>query len=94
MNIKHNRGDRQFECAVAGGTAYVTYSENGGEITFHHTEVPREAAGQGVGQALVKEALQYARDSKQRVVPECGYVAAFVKKHREYDDLLSPSADA
>lgn len=90
MNIKHNREDQQFETEVAGGTAVVTYSRNDGEITFHHTEVPRAAAGQGVGQALVKTALQYARDEKLRVVPECEYVAAFVKKHREYDDIVDP----
>ena len=81
MNIKHNREDQQFECEVAGGTAYVSYSENEGEITFHHTEVPRAAAGQGVGAALAKAALQYAKDANLEVFPECEYIAAYMKKH-------------
>jgi uncharacterized protein len=90
MNIRHNREEKQFEADVPGGTAVVAYTVKNGEITFHHTEVPREAAGQGVAQALVKDALQYARDQKLRVVPECEYVASYVKKHSEYDDIVHP----
>lgn len=90
MNVKHNREDKQFEADVDGGTALIAYSEQGGDITFHHTEVPPQAEGKGVASTLAKTALQYARDQKLRVVPECAYVASYVKKHTEYDDILHP----
>jgi predicted GNAT family acetyltransferase len=90
ISVKHNRDDQQFEADVTGGTALIAYNEDGGVITFLHTEVPEEAAGQGVAKALAVEALQYARDNKLRVVPECEYVASYVKKHREYDDIVDP----
>ena len=90
VHVRHNEDDKQFEADVAGGTALVTYSRKDGEITFWHTEVPSEAAGQGVAAALVKTALQYARDENLQVIPECEYVAAFVKKHREYGDIVHP----
>ena len=90
MNVKHNREDKQFEADVDGGTALIAYSERGGDITFHHTEVPPQAEGKGVASTLAKTALQYARDQKLRVVPECAYVASYVKKHTEYDDILHP----
>lgn len=90
MNVKHNRKDKQFEADVAGGTALIAYSEDGGNITFHHTEVPQESEGKGIASTLAKSALQYARDQKLRVVPACAYVASYVKKHTEYDDILHP----
>ena len=81
MNIKHNREEQQFETDVAGGKAVVTYTENDGDITFHHTEVPRAAAGQGVGSALAKAALEYAQAAILKIYPECEFIAAYLKKH-------------
>lgn len=91
INVSHNQKDQQFEADVAGGTALIAYSAGkDGTITFHHTEVPPEAEGKGVARALATTALQYARDNKLQVVPECAYVASFVKKNRQYDDILHP----
>ena len=91
LEVRHNRDDQQFEAEVAGGTALIAYSTgDDGTITFHHTEVPPEAEGKGVARTLAVHALQYARDNKLQVVPECAYVASYVKKHREYDDILHP----
>jgi predicted GNAT family acetyltransferase len=89
INVKHNRDDQQFEAEVAGGTALIAYSTgDDGTITFHHTEVPEESEGKGVARALAVKALQYARDNELKVVPECEYVASYVKKHKEWNDIL------
>lgn len=90
IKVKHNPGENRFEADVDGGTAIVEYGVRGEEITFTHTEVPKEAAGQGVAQALVRDALEYARDKKLTVIPECEYVATFVKRNSDYEDLLHP----
>lgn len=90
LAIRNNREAHRFEADVAGGTAMITYREDGDVITLIHTEVPKEASGQGVAQSLAKEALQYARDQKLRVIPKCSYVKSFVKRHRDYDDILHP----
>ena len=93
VQVSHNQQDQQFEADVEGGTALITYDVDDGVITFIHTEVPPEAEGRGVARALATQALQYARDNKLRVVPQCAYVASFVKKNRDYDDILDPSYD-
>jgi predicted GNAT family acetyltransferase len=90
IDVQHNGSQNRFEANVAGGTAMVEYTKKGSDITFTHTEVPEAAAGQGVAQALVRKALSYARDNKLRVWPECSYVASFVKRNRDYDDILHP----
>jgi predicted GNAT family acetyltransferase len=41
-----------------------------------------------VGSALVRAALDGARENGKQVEPQCPFVAAYVGKHHEWDDLL------
>jgi uncharacterized protein len=88
--VRQNRDDDRFEIDTDGGRAFVEYIIDGDEITFTHTEVPKEAEGKGIASALVAAALAYARESKLRVIPKCAYVTSWLKRHREYDDILHP----
>lgn len=88
--VRQNRKDDRFELDTEGGTAYVEYIIDGDEITFTHTEVPKEAEGRGIAGKVVAAAVAYARDQKLRVIPQCPYVAGWMKRHREYDDILHP----
>jgi predicted GNAT family acetyltransferase len=38
---------------------------------------------------LTSFALDYARAKHLRVVPRCPYVSSFIRKHAEYQDLVS-----
>jgi predicted GNAT family acetyltransferase len=88
--VRQNRDDDRFETDADGGLAFVEYIIDGDEITFTHTEVPKEAEGKGIASALVAAALAYARESKLRVIPKCAYVKSWLKRHHEYDDILHP----
>jgi predicted GNAT family acetyltransferase len=90
FKVRQNENEERFESDVEGGVAYVEYIIDGDEITFTHTEVPKVAEGKGVAGKLVAGALVYARGAGLRVVPQCPYVAAWMKRHREYDDILHP----
>ena len=58
-------------------------------LVLHHTEVPAALQGQGVAAALVQAALAWARAEGLRVRPVCSYVAAYMKRHPETQDLLA-----
>jgi predicted GNAT family acetyltransferase len=90
FKLRQNEKEERFESDVDGGLAYAEYIIDGDEITFTHTEVPKEAEGKGVAGKLVAGALLYARSRNLRVIPQCPYVAAYMKRHREYDDILHP----
>src|SRR4051794_17405302 len=93
--VRHNETDHQFELPVDGGLAFVTYYRNGDVIKFLHTEVPEAAEGKGIASKVVTAALDYARAHDLRVVPQCAYVAAYVRKHRDrYPGLvIEPASD-
>ncbi len=87
--IVHNLAARRFETTVEGYTAVLEYEERGKALAFTHTYVPVELRGRGVAAELTAAALAHARSRGVRVVPECSYVAAYLKKHREHADLVA-----
>lgn len=80
---------RRYELDVDGETAFAAYRLDGDTITFVHTVVPHALEGRGVGSALVRGALDDVRARGLRVVAQCSFVAGFVDRHPEYNDLLA-----
>ena len=54
-----------------------------------HTEVPPAFEGRGIAAALVREALAWARAQGLKVWPLCSYVAVYMRRHPETQDLLA-----
>jgi hypothetical protein len=87
--VVDNAAEGRFELTVEGHTAFAEYRENGHRIVFTHTEVPPELEGRGVGSALARGALDAARSRGAAVVPLCPFIAAFIRRHHDYLDLVS-----
>jgi uncharacterized protein len=88
-DIRNNEQESRFETTVDGHLAIAAYDlEEPDRIVFTHTEVPEELSGRGIAAAIVKYGLDHAREQNLTVVPQCAYVAAYVKRNSEYQDLL------
>ena len=79
------------DAPVAG---YAAYRRDGDRITFTHTVVEPEHEGEAVGSALAQTALDAARAAGLRVVPQCPFVAAWIRRHKDYADLVDPPSPA
>lgn len=88
LDITHNQDAQRFETTIDGHTGYISYQDQGDTLVYDHTIVPSELGGKGVGSALVKHALDYARSHNKKVVPQCSFVATYIKKRPEYADLV------
>lgn len=89
-DIRNNEEASQFETTIDGHVALTAYElEEPNRIVFTHTEVPEALAGRGLAGEIVKFALDHAREKKLTVVPQCAYVASYIKRHPEYQDLLA-----
>jgi uncharacterized protein len=88
VEARNNEKENRFEIEVDGKVAATWYRRHGDKIIFTHTKVPPELEGHGVGGALARAALTYARKEGLRVVPLCPFVAAFIKRHTEFQDLV------
>ena len=88
LNIVHDEQKRRFETSIDGHTGYISYQAHDGKLIYDHTIVPQKLGGRGVGSALVQHALDYARQHDKKVVPQCSFVASYISKHPEYQDLV------
>jgi uncharacterized protein len=86
-DVRDNPSRHRFELEVDGHVAFTTYKIEGSIITFIHTEVPKELGGRGVGTGLARGALDAVRARGLKVIAKCPFIAAFMKKHKEFDDL-------
>jgi predicted GNAT family acetyltransferase len=91
-DVIRNEAENRFEVELNGALAQTQYVHRGRKILFTHTEVPPAFEGQGVGNALARAALDYAKREGLRVVPLCPFIAAFIKRHKEYQSLVEDEA--
>lgn len=84
ISIRHAPDAQRFYADVEGGRGVMAYERVGDRIIFTHTSVPPEAEGQGVGSALAREALRYARAERLHVVAQCPFMVAYLERHPEH----------
>ncbi len=88
--VTNNTAAGRFEVALGDQVAFVNYRTlTRGELALIHTEVPESLSGQGIGSTLVEGALDIVREKGWTVLPYCPFVHGWMKRHRDYADLVS-----
>ena len=97
LTITHHSAAQCFEGVAAGRSAQdaavCSYRRVGNVLVLHHTEVPRALQGQGLAGELVQAVLDWARAQGLHVRPTCSYVAAYMRRHPQTQDLLARPGD-
>lgn len=84
MNVEHDIERSRFVIPLGGGEAQLVYAMMGNDaIDLQHTEVPLSDRNRGVADALVRQAMTYARHQGLRIIPTCSYVRAWLRRHPE-----------
>lgn len=90
--VQDNQALRRFEMHTQGVVAFITYIRESDVLSLVHEEVPEEASGKGIGSALAKGALELIRSRGEKVIPLCPFIAAYMLRHKETQDLLADPA--
>ncbi len=88
LDITRNDAKSRYELQQDGETAVADYLRQGERLVITHVGVPKALENRGIGSALVKFALEEARKARLRVVPLCSFAEAYIRRHKEYQDLL------
>jgi hypothetical protein len=67
---------------------FAAYQRRDGQVVFTHTEVDDGGQHTGLGGRLVRAALDDVRGRGGTVVPRCPFVAGWIQRHPEYQDLV------
>ena len=90
--VRDNAAESRYEIVIGGEVAVLGYAREGDLITFTHTKVPAALEGHGIAGKLAKTALDEARAQGLAVIPQCPYVAAYIRRHPDYADLVPESS--
>jgi len=93
MLVRENEAAHRYELLdddeVAG---FIDYICRGGLLWLVHTEVDAAHSGTGAGAFLVRQTLDDARARSLKVVPSCPFVAGWIRRHPDYQDLVDEKA--
>jgi predicted GNAT family acetyltransferase len=72
--------------------AELTYIKDDGKITIDHTEVDEKLRGEGVGEDMVRAAVEYARQNGLKVEADCPYARKIIEATPDLQDVLADAA--
>ena len=80
----------RYELRLGGKlVGLAAYRRREGRIAFTHTEVDESCEGRGFGARLARFALEDARRQGLEVVPLCPFIAHYIERHPEYEQLVA-----
>lgn len=92
FEVIDNRTDSRYEMQVDGQMCFINYRRSlaatGAVVNLLHAEVPHTLRGRGYGAQLVHGALELIQQQNERCIPSCPFVAAYIRRHPEYESLL------
>ena len=88
LEVVNNAAARRFEVQVGGYLAVIDYILKEKLIIYTHTGVPDAIGHQGIASKMARAALDYAAANDLKVIPQCPFVAAYIKRHPEYQSLV------
>lgn len=88
--VQRNDERSRYELLIDGRLVGIAdFRTTGDRLLFPHTEIDPSLRGRGLGEVLVRGALDDVRGRGHVVVPECWFVAQFIDDNPDYRDLLA-----
>ena len=85
-NADQHRYEIRADDQLAGFAEYGRRAD--GTVVFTHTEIDSAFDGRGLGGQLARAALDDVRRRQVKAVPRCPFIAGYIERHPEYQDLV------
>jgi predicted GNAT family acetyltransferase len=88
MSELRDTGHR-YEMDEQGLTSWADYRLSGDRLVIDHVESPQALRGTGAAGRLMAALSADARSKSLKIIPICGYAAAWLRRSREFGDLVA-----
>jgi len=88
LELVHDTKRERFEMHVGDELAFIEYKKSPTAIFVMHTEVTPELEGKGAATAIIEKVLDYIEHTNLKLVPLCPLVAAYIKRHPEWNKIV------
>lgn len=79
----------RYEMDEQGQTSYADYRREGARLYLDYVFAPLALRGTGASGRLMAAIAAQARAQDLRITPICGYAAAWLKRSKEFGDLVA-----
>ena len=86
--VRDNTAAGRFELSEDGALVFANYRRQGNKLIVPHVEAAPRLRGTGAANRLMLGIMQLLRTEGTRIVPLCSYAAAWMRRHKEFHDLL------
>ncbi len=90
-DIRDEREARRYALDMDGQTAVVLYNETAGGLLITETLVPPPLEGRGLASRMARHVLGDIRARGLVILPTCPFFADYLRKHREWVDIVHPA---
>jgi predicted GNAT family acetyltransferase len=87
--VRDNAARHRFELERNGQIAFANYERRASELVIRHVEAAIPLRGTGAAGELMRGVAEIARAEGRKITPLCGYAWAWIRRHKEYSDLLN-----
>jgi uncharacterized protein len=87
--VRDNHEQSRFELDLDGQIVFANYRRTGSTLAILHVEAPVPLRGTGAAGRLMQGIMEIARATGAKIAPHCGYASAWLRRHREYAELLA-----
>ncbi|HVL41231.1 MAG TPA: GNAT family N-acetyltransferase [Brevundimonas sp.] len=70
-------------------TVFADYSAQGSTRSILHVEADPALRGSGAAGKFMQALAEHARAEALKLNPRCSYAVAWLKRHREFDDVVA-----
>lgn len=88
-DFKNNTAQNRYEYHTDGHTAFANYHIQNDILYIDYVEAPQELRGTGAAGRLMQHVADTARQENRKMIPVCGYAAAWLRKHPEFNELMA-----
>ena len=92
VNISHHPESRArgtFDLEREGNRmGFLSYSVDEEMMVIDYVQVDPSLRGKGMGEQLVRAAVEWAREHKRKVTPICSYARAVMRRTKAFHDVL------
>lgn len=88
-DFRNNTATNRYELDEEGYTAFATYKREPGVLVINWVESPLALRGTGAAGRLMTQVAEEAKRDGLKIVPVCGYAAAWLRGSKTYRDLVA-----
>jgi|TARA_B100000902_G_C26474238_1_gene511614 hypothetical protein len=88
LTINDNTFQRQFEVEINNEIAKIEYSLQDRKIFLTKLVIPNSNTDENFEETFIKEVFEIIKEKNIRIMPTSPEIRKFIKKHKQFKDLL------